>query len=67
LRAISEIVHNIDLKDCKFGRVETSGIAHLIAGLTLANKSDEQRVSRGAAGSAQRRYEVRQVDSSGTS
>src|SRR5882757_8282476 len=49
LRAISEIVHDIDLKNGKFAREETSGIAHLIAGLTLANKSDEQRMSRGAA------------------
>jgi hypothetical protein len=49
LHAIGEIVHDIDLKDGKFGREETSGIAHLIAGLTMANKSDEQRISRGAA------------------
>jgi hypothetical protein len=49
LQAISEIVHDIDLKDSKFGRVETSGIAHLIAGLTSANKTDEQRMERGAA------------------
>lgn len=49
LRAISEIVHDIDLKDGKFARVETSGIAHLITGLTLANNGDEQRMVRGAA------------------
>jgi hypothetical protein len=49
LRAIGDIVHDIDLKDAKFGREETSGIAHLIAGLTMANKGDEQRISRGAA------------------
>jgi len=49
LRAISEIVHDIDLKDGKFARGETTGIAHLVAGLALANKSDEQRMSRGGA------------------
>lgn len=49
LRAISEIVHDIDLKDSKFGREEASGIAHLITGLTSANKTDEQRMARGAA------------------
>jgi hypothetical protein len=49
LRAIGDIVHDIDLKDGKFGREETSGIAHLIAGLTLAHKGDEQRLSRGGA------------------
>jgi hypothetical protein len=47
LRAIGDIVHDIDLKDGKFGREETSGIAHLIAGLAMANKTDEQRVSQG--------------------
>jgi hypothetical protein len=49
LRAISEIVHDIDLKDGKFAREETSGIAHLVAGLTMAHKSDEQRLARGGA------------------
>jgi len=49
LRAISEIVHDIDLKDGKFGREETSGIAHLITGLTMTNKTDEQRLSQGGA------------------
>ena len=32
LRAIAEIVHDIDLKDAKFGRDEAAGIASLIAG-----------------------------------
>jgi hypothetical protein len=33
LQAVSEIVHDIDLKDTKFGREEVTGIASLIAGL----------------------------------
>jgi hypothetical protein len=49
LIAIGEIVHDIDLKDSKFGREETSGIAHLIDGLSMTNKTDEQRAERGAA------------------
>jgi hypothetical protein len=49
LAALGEIVHDIDLKDSKFGREETSGIAHLVDGLSIANKTDEQRVERGAA------------------
>jgi len=49
LSAIGEIVHDIDLKDSKFGREETSGIAHLVAGLSIAHKGDEQRIERGAA------------------
>jgi hypothetical protein len=49
LRAIGEIVHDIDLKDGKFGREETPGIAGLIGGIVLAHQDDEQRVERGAA------------------
>jgi hypothetical protein len=49
LTAIAEIVHDIDLKDTKYGREETAGIAHLITGLCLTNKDDAQRLVRGAA------------------
>jgi hypothetical protein len=31
LQAIAEIVHDIDLKDAKFGRKETVGVAQLIS------------------------------------
>ncbi|MDH6231785.1 hypothetical protein M2281_002383 [Mesorhizobium soli] len=48
LQAIGEIVHDIDLKDAKFGREETSGIASLIAGICVANPEDEQRIAQGA-------------------
>ena len=49
LAAIGEIVHDIDLKDAKFGRAEASGIAHLIEGLSAANQDDQARIERGAA------------------
>ena len=49
LQAIGEIVHDIDLRDGKFGREETPGIAALIAGIVLAHPDDEQRLVRGAA------------------
>lgn len=49
LAAIAEIVHDIDLKDAKFGRAEASGIAHLIEGLSAANQDDQARIERGAA------------------
>jgi hypothetical protein len=49
LHAIAEVVHDIDLKDGKFGREETPGIAGLIDGIVLAHQDDEQRVERGAA------------------
>ncbi|MGZ9722063.1 chromate resistance protein ChrB domain-containing protein [Rhizobium miluonense] len=47
LQAIAEIVHDIDLKDAKFGHEETPGIASLIAGICAANPQDEQRILHG--------------------
>ena len=49
LRAIAEIVHDIDLKESKFDRPETHGIAHLVAGLAMNNPDDEARLARGEA------------------
>src|SRR5258706_663495 len=46
---ITEIVHDIDLKDSKFGRQDTPGIERLIAGIAMAHKEDENRLARGAA------------------
>ncbi len=48
LRAIAEIVHDIDLKDGKFAREEATGIAHLIAGIAIAHADDEERIAQGA-------------------
>ncbi|MGH7969695.1 MAG: chromate resistance protein ChrB domain-containing protein [Limisphaerales bacterium] len=47
LRAIGEIIHDIDLKDGKFARPETAGIAHVIAGICRTQPEDEARVARG--------------------
>ncbi len=47
LAPIGEIVHDIDLKDEKFGRREAAGVERLIAGLILANPTDERRLERG--------------------
>jgi hypothetical protein len=49
LGPIAEIVHDIDLKDSKFGRQETPGIERLIAGIAMAHKDDESRLARGTA------------------
>jgi len=49
LQAIAEIVHDIDLKDSKFGRDEADGIKALIAGVAMAHRSDEERLTRGGA------------------
>jgi hypothetical protein len=49
LKPIAEIIHDIDLKDSKFGRAETSGIALVVNALCTANKEDSSRLERGAA------------------
>ncbi len=49
LRAIAEIVHDIDVKDVKYGREEAPGIGQLVAGIAAAHADDEERLARGAA------------------
>jgi hypothetical protein len=49
LQAIAEIVHDIDMKDAKFGREDAVGISRLIAGIAMASKDDAERVARGNA------------------
>jgi hypothetical protein len=48
LRAIAEIVHDIDLKDGKFGRGDVAGIRTLIDGITMTTKDDTERIARGS-------------------
>jgi hypothetical protein len=48
LRAIAEMVHDVDCKDEKFGRDETAGLARLIAGVVKRNARDTARLDRGA-------------------
>ena len=47
LKTVAEIVHDIDVKDSKFGRPPTQGIADMIAALALAHRSDEPRLEAG--------------------
>ena len=49
LRSIAEIVHDIDVKDAKYGREEAPGIGQLVAGIAAAHADDEERLARGAA------------------
>jgi hypothetical protein len=44
---MAEIVHDIDLKDNKYGRSETSGFSALLAGLVASHPDDEQRLEEG--------------------
>jgi hypothetical protein len=48
LRAIAEIIHDIDLRDSKFGREEAVGIRTLIDGIALATSDDQERIARGS-------------------
>lgn len=47
LRAIGEVVHDIDCKDEKFGRPETAGISTLLRGVAQATPDDAARLERG--------------------
>jgi hypothetical protein len=49
LSAIAEIVHDIDLKDEKYGREEAAGIKTLINGICADTRDDDERLARGAA------------------
>ena len=48
LRAIGEIVHDIDLKDAKFSREEAPGTEAIIRGLVRSHADDGARLTRGA-------------------
>jgi hypothetical protein len=47
LVSLAEIVHDIDLKDNKYGRDETSGFNALLTGLVTSHPDDEQRLEEG--------------------
>ncbi|HEU0015783.1 MAG TPA: chromate resistance protein ChrB domain-containing protein, partial [Longimicrobium sp.] len=49
LRALAEIVHDVDLKDGRFGRPEAAGVARLIDGIARAHADDDARIVRGGA------------------
>jgi hypothetical protein len=48
LRAIAEVVHDIDFKDGKFGRAEAAGVAPVIDGIVLRHEDDTRRLEEGA-------------------
>jgi hypothetical protein len=49
LTRVAQIIHDIDIKDGKFGRPEARGVEQLVLGLLAANAEDEQRLDRGFA------------------
>ncbi len=49
LRAIAEIIHDLDVEEEKFGRPEAAGLGALIAGTCATTSSDDDRLTLGAA------------------
>lgn len=45
--ALAEIVHDIDLKDERFGRPETRGVAAQVEGIAAGTSDDEERLRQG--------------------
>jgi hypothetical protein len=46
VRAIAEIVHDLDLKDGKYGRAEAAGVRMMLDGLMARTENDEERIER---------------------
>jgi hypothetical protein len=49
LGPIAEIIHDIDIKDGKFGRRETGGVEALVNGIAATSGDDDERLARGSA------------------
>ena len=48
LQAIAQLVHDLDLKDDRYQRPETPGLAALIRGITARHEDDQRRLAEGA-------------------
>jgi len=48
LVSMAEMVHDIDLKDGKYGRSETDGFSALLTGLVASQPDDDQRMREGS-------------------
>ncbi len=49
LHAIAEIVHDVDVKDAKYGRDDAPGVGQVVAGIAAAHADDGARLERGKA------------------
>ena len=49
LHAMAELIHEIDLRDGRYMRIETGGVDVLLKGWQLAGLSDEELETRGLA------------------
>jgi len=48
MTALAEVIHDIDLKDNKYNRLETMGLNAMLTGLAASEPDDESRMNRGA-------------------
>ena len=46
--AIAEVIHDIDVRDGKFGRAETAGVERLVNGIALTQPDDDARIALGS-------------------
>ncbi|OWK29811.1 chromate resistance protein ChrB domain-containing protein [Sphingomonas mucosissima] len=49
LRALGEIIHDLDIADARFNRPEAAGVEALINGICAASDDDTQRLAQGSA------------------
>ena len=49
LSQVGEIVHDVDMKDGKFGRPEAAGVERVVAGIVAGAPNDDARLERGLA------------------
>ncbi len=49
LRAIAEIIHDLDVDEGKFGRPEAAGFEAMISGVCASTSKDQERVALGSA------------------
>jgi hypothetical protein len=49
LRAIGEIVHDLDVKDARYNRPDNDGVASMIQGIVVSRSADEARLDAGSA------------------
>lgn len=48
LSTIAELVHDLDIKDERYGRAETAGFSAQLQGITLLHHDDERRIELGS-------------------
>jgi len=46
VRAIAEMIHDLDLKDSKYGRAETAGVRMVLDGIMARTENDDERIER---------------------